>query len=301
MPLVSVVLSIYNGEKYLAQAIDSVLQQDLKGFELLLVDDGSSDGSLGIIRQYEKQDTRCRVLTGPNQGLIGSRNLGISQARAELVALMDQDDICMPNRLSKQLRYMNDHLECVVVGSKVLLIDPDGEPIAPMLLGETHEAIDAANMSGRGGAIVNPSSMLRKSAFLAVGMYPKDFVHAEDIDMFLRLAEVGRVANIPDILLHYRQHLAGTGYQHRQKQQASAIAAVQAACQRRGLVFNAHELAITATNEVVVIGDVYAKWAWWALDAGYVRTMRKYAFRAWLTAPYKTTYIKLMLCALRGH
>ncbi len=300
-PAVSVVLCIYNGETFLRQAIDSVLCQSLTNFELLLIDDGSTDSTLAIIRQFEKQDGRCKVLTGPNQGLIDSRNMGIEQAQAEFIALMDADDICLPQRLSTQLQYLRLHPACVAVGSQVLLIDPEARPIKPLLTETTHQAIDAVHMAGRGGAIINPSAMIRKSAFVQVGMYQKDFLHAEDMDMFLRLAEVGELANIPETLLHYRQHPASIGYKHAKTQQASAARASKAAHHRRG----PHQLstlpAPLPTEEQTSLADVYTKWAWWALDAGNVDTARHHGFRALRMRPFRASNFRLLFCLLRGH
>ena len=300
-PTVSVVLCIYNGETYLRQAIDSVLRQSFSNFELLLVDDGSTDNTLGIIREFAKQDSRCVVLTGPNQGLIGSRNMGIAHAQAEFIALMDADDICMPRRLSTQLQYMQANPECVAVGSQVLLIDPEARPIKPLLTEVTHQAIDAAHMAGWGGAIINPSAMIRKSAFMQVGKYQKDFLHAEDMDMFLRLAEVGKLANIPEILLHYRQHPASVGYQHASTQQASAAQATAAARQRRGLLKESTRLNSMHTAKRTSLVDIYTKWAWWALDAGNVSTARYHGFRALWMRPFRASNYRLLFCLLRGH
>jgi glycosyltransferase involved in cell wall biosynthesis len=300
-PDISVVLCIYNGETFLRQAIDSVLCQSITHFELLLIDDGSTDNTLSIIRQFEKRDSRCVVLTGPNQGLIGSRNMGIEHAQAEYIALMDADDICMPQRLSTQLQYLQANPVCVAVGSQVLFIDPDARPIKPFLTEATHQAIDAAHMAGRGGAIINPSAMIRKSAFMQVGMYQKDFLHAEDMDMFLRLAEVGELANIPEILLHYRQHPASVGYQHASTQQASAARATEAARQRRGLHKESDHLNSMHTAERTSLVDIYTKWAWWALDAGNIGTARHHGFRALRMRPFRISNFRLFFCLLRGH
>lgn len=299
-PEISVVLCAYNGEKYLNQAIDSVLNQDFFNFELLLIDDGSKDRTLEIIRQYARTDNRCKVFTGPNQGLIGSRNMGILQAQSDIIALMDADDVCLPHRLSTQLHYLQSHPDCVAVGSQVLLIDPEGYPIVPLLVGVSHREIDDAHMAGRGGAIINPSAMIRKSAFMQVGMYPNDFVHAEDIDMFLRLAEVGMLANIPEILLHYRQHLSSIGYQHAQTQRASALKAVKTACERRGVEYKTARLAVDPHIKQPPM-DAFTKWAWWALGAGNVATARKYGWKALRMHPLQASNLKLLYCLLRGH
>ncbi|OYQ39341.1 hypothetical protein CHU94_18380 [Rhodoferax sp. TH121] len=300
-PEASFVLCIHNGERYLHQAIDSVLAQDYPNFELLLVDDGSTDTTLEILRNYEEKDDRCRVFTGPNQGLIGSRNMGIGLCKTDLVALMDADDICMPSRLSVQLNYMKTNGNCVAVGSQVLLIDPMGRALKPMLAGTTHDQIDKANLIGRGGAIINPSAMIRKSAFEFAGGYKYDYLHAEDLDLFLRLAEVGELANIPEILLHYRQHPASIGYKYAKTQQTSAARAAKSAHDRRGLLQERTNTAPIPTKEQTSPADIYTKWAWWALDAGNIATARYHGFRAMRMRPFRASNFRLLFCLLRGH
>lgn len=298
-PEVSVVLCIYNGEKYLEEAIKSVLQQDFSSFELILIDDGSTDKSLNIIRSFELKDPRCRVITGPNQGLIASRNLGITQARADLIALMDADDICMPHRLSTQIQYLRDHPDCLAVGSKTMLIDPDGENLTVMNLIMNHDDIDKAHLSGCGGIIVNPSALIRKSAILEVGMYQEEFLHAEDIDLFLRLAEIGKLANIPQVLLAYRQHFSSIGHKYTEVQRVSADNAVVAARKRRGLTIPNPEGSLLQKAHATKF-DVYTKWAWWALHGNNISTARKYGWLAFRIHPFRISNLRLLFCLFRG-
>lgn len=300
-PEVSFVLCIYNGEKYLKEAIDSVLRQDFFNFELILIDDGSTDETLNIIRNFEIKDSRCRVFAGPNQGIIASRNMGIVHAHADLIALMDADDICMPHRISTQVQYLKNHPDCVAVGSKTMFIDPEGESLTFMNLAIDHDSIDKAHLSGRGGIIVNPSALIRKAAILQVGMYQKEYLHAEDIDLFLRLAEIGKLANIPEVLLAYRQHFSSIGHKYAAAQRASADNAVAAARKRRGL--SAQRDASILPPPVVHSSrfDVYTKWAWWALHGNNVATARKYGWLAFRIHPFRVSNLKLLFCLMRGY
>ena len=148
---------------------------------------------------------------------------------------------------------------------------------------------------------MNPSAMIRKSAFFKVGMYKNEYLHAEDIDLYLRLAEVGKLANLPEILLQYRQHTASIGYKHSKLQQISTAKAITAARQRRGLPVNTSaDSPKTQISEHTPLADIYAKWAWWSLGAGNLVTAKRYGFRAFLMRPFKITNIKLLLCLLRG-
>ncbi len=130
-PAVSVVMPLYNARRHLASALDSVLAQTFTDFEIIAVDDGSRDDTLDLLRQYESRDPRVRVLSRPNTGIVGALNDGMRLARADLIARMDGDDLCLPDRFEKQVAYLQQHPDCVLVGSQVLLIDPDGEPICP--------------------------------------------------------------------------------------------------------------------------------------------------------------------------
>src|SRR3954453_17337226 len=123
-PAVSVVMSVRNVARYAAQAIESVLAQTFTDYEFLIIDDGSKDGTGKILKEYARKDTRIRILTGPERGLSMALNLGIAEARAPLLARMDGDDICLPTRFEKQVAYMHEHPECVLVGCRCELIDP---------------------------------------------------------------------------------------------------------------------------------------------------------------------------------
>lgn len=299
-PEISFVLCVYNGEKYLKEAIDSVLRQDFENFELILVDDGSTDGTLAILQKYEEQDFRCRVFSGPNRGIIASRNLGIAHAGSDFIALMDADDICMPSRISTQLKYLLAHPECVAVGSKVQLIDPSGRPLKTLLFATHHLDIDGAHLSGHGGAIINPSALIRKEAIVEVGLYQEEFRYAEDLDLFLRLAEVGQLANLPDILLQYRQHTSSIGYKHAAEQRASADKAVASACKRRGLPIATEEKTYSPPPVRTSQFDIYNKWAWWAFNGGNTATARHYGWLAIRANPFKSSNLRLLWCIIRG-
>ncbi len=299
----SVILPIYNAEQYLHEAIISVLNQSFKNFELLLLNDGSTDNSAEIIDYYVSNDPRCRSFHWLNRGLITTLNLGISEAKADIIIRMDADDICRPDRFLKQMQFLNQHHDHVAVGSKITLIDPEGLPIGPFPTDLNHEDIDTAHLAGKGGAIAHPSVAMRKNAVIKVGGYRSEFQHAEDIDLFLRLAEVGKLANLADVLLEYRQHPNSIGYKHAQTQRASARRAIAETKKRRKIteltLAHATEDFSTATENS--LSDIHRKWAWWALSAGNLKTARKYAIKVLKANPFNTENIKLLACVLRGH
>ncbi|MDX1914639.1 MAG: glycosyltransferase family 2 protein [Methylophilus sp.] len=295
VPKISVVMSVYNAETYLAKAIDSVLNQTFKDFEFLMMDDGSTDKSLEIINQFAEKDSRCRVFTRENKGLIVSRNELVSFAKADIIANMDADDICMPTRLEQQYAFLCAHPECVVVTSPVILIDSDGEKITKYWNHLTHEEIDQGNLAGGGAYMCNPVATMRKLAFEEVGGLRARFQHAEDIDLYLRLAEIGKIGVISEPLLEYRQHLSSIGYTKKEKQFESMLLAVNEARQRRNMPLL--EKYITELDDKV--SDVYYKWGWWALNDGNLKTARKYGFKLLQANPFNFNYIKFNLCVIR--
>src|SRR5215831_13102998 len=127
LPCVSVVLPVYNGEKYLAEALDSILQQTFNDYELIVIDDGSTDRSSAIIESYVKKDRRVIVHRQDNCGLIMSLNQGSSLARGKYIARMDADDVSLPQRLEKQLDYLEQRPDIGLLGTWIQDIGPNGE------------------------------------------------------------------------------------------------------------------------------------------------------------------------------
>lgn len=298
-PTASVILPVYNAGKFIDEAIESVLMQDFQDFELLLLDDGSTDGSLARLQYFARQDRRCMVHSWQNRGLIATLNAGIDLAKSEILIRMDQDDICRQNRFTKQLEYMAGHPDCVALGSRVLLIDPDGLPITEFVSDFDHDSIDAANLRGCGSAITHPAAVMRKEAVLGVGGYRCDYKHAEDVDLFLRLADVGRLANLSEVLLEYRQHPSSIGYRHSVVQMESSRRAVEDTFNRRNL--GLPPTRDFGSDQTVSLSEIYRKWGWWALKAGNSRTARKYARKALSLAPFSRDNLKLCACVLRGY
>jgi glycosyltransferase involved in cell wall biosynthesis len=299
-PAASVVIPVYNTAAYLEKAVDSVLGQTFTDFEVILIDDGSTDGSSHILDRYAASDNRCRVYHQPNQGIIATRNEGNRLARADILILMDSDDICLPDRFEKQLRYLNEHPDCVAVGSRILLIDPEGLPITVMGGCFSHEEIDSTNMAGVDAAFFQPTAAIRKSEVERVGGYRDAYPSAEDFDLFLRLAEVGKMANLPEVLLKYRQHLFSIGYRQGSQQADSARRAIQDAYRRRGIIRPVQSEPTQPLPDRRAPVEAYTKWAWWALKAGYLPTARKYAWKVMTSRPLHIETWRLFACVLRG-
>ena len=297
----SVIMPVYNAGKFLDAAIESVLSQTFTNFELLLLDDGSTDESLKRLEYYSSQDSRCKVYSRANRGVAATLNEGLDLASSDIIIRMDQDEIFRPERFENQMRYMAEHPECVMIGSRVLLIDPDGLPIREMGHCQTHEEIDAG-LSWGGAFIFDPTIVVRKSAILAVGAYRAEYEYAEDLDLFLRLAEIGRIANLPDVLVEYRQHSSSMSYKRRDLQYKSILAATMDARRRRSQEVDTTPPGMwTAEAAVSTISDVHRKWAWWALASGNLGTARKHAWKALLENPLSIENFRVCGCVLRGY
>lgn len=300
LPAVSVLMPVYNAERYVGEAVESILGQTFSDFEFIIIDDGSTDGSLGILRKYADRDGRIRLVSRPNTGYVVALNEAISLARGEYLARMDADDASLPERFQAQVDYLKKHPECVAVGTRVVVVDSDGDPLGEWNRDETHEVIDAAHMEGsRGGVICHPSVMMRRSAVRAVGGYHAEHETAEDLDLWLRLAEIGRLANLPEALLRYRMHPKSVSHARSEQQWRTVTEVLRDAYRRRGL--DASGVSPTAPGNPIGAAHLHRKWAWWALGAGHVSTARKHALRCAIRGPWSMMNWKVLLCAIRGY
>ncbi len=233
-PAISVAMSVYNCERFLPLAIKSVLGQSFADFELLILDDGSTDGSAAIIRRYAEADSRVRPVIRENRGLIASLNQLLGMAQAPLVARMDADDICRPERFARQVAFLTDHPDYGVVGSWSEDIGEHGEALVrsgadhPLV----HEEMLAAIEQGE-QLICHPAVMYRRDVVLSVGGYHAAFRHCEDLDLWLRLSSVTRMGNIPERLLRYRRYPDQVSARHSTEQQIGAVIARLAWEERR--------------------------------------------------------------------
>jgi len=201
-------MPVYNGEKYLAKAIDSVLAQTYPDFELVIVDDGSTDGSAKILEKYAAADKRIRVLYNErNMGIVFTRNRSFSESDSEYIAILDHDDIALPDRLKKQMDFLDSHREFGMVGSWVEQIDENDKPNGIIWKYD----VDTDKISSLmlfSNYFAQSAVTIRKKA-LPVIPYRQDYIYAEDYDLWTRMAEKWKVWNLPKILVKYRVHTAG--------------------------------------------------------------------------------------------
>jgi glycosyltransferase involved in cell wall biosynthesis len=280
-PIVSVLMSVYNSEKYLALAINSMLRQSHRDFEFVIVNDGSTDKSSEILQCYATRDRRIRVISRKNGGIVAALNEGLACARGEFIARMDSDDISVPQRLELQLAFMREHPECLAVSCQNLAIDPEGWPIRVVRCPLTHEEIETLHLSGEGGGLCHAAALIRRDALEALGGYRGEFELAEDYDLWLRMGEIGRLANRPEILFWFREHATSLSKSRREQQRLATWKAAEDAYQRRKIKFE--RPPPPPLNPAAM--DYQMRWARYALWAEYYRTARKHAWGRFIRAP----------------
>jgi len=202
-PRVTVFIPVYNRERYLAETIDSVLAQSFTDFEVVLVDDGSVDRSIEIIESY--QDPRIRLFRNEtNLGIPRTRNRGLEEARGELIAMLDSDDIMLPQRLQMQVSYFDAHAECVGLGSWSKYINAEGKVIKQLCTRPiSNQRIKASLLFHC--AIHNRTFMARASALKELG-YDNDFKRCQDYELLMRLSDFGEFHNLSKRLVLGRKH-----------------------------------------------------------------------------------------------
>jgi len=297
-PTVSVVIPVYNGARYLRDAVESMLKQTYTDFELIAVNDGSTDGSLRILEQLARLDSRMRVISRPNTGVSGAANDGIAAAQGEFIARMDSDDIAMPHRLQTQVDYLRAHPQVVLLGSRVLLIDPYGSPLYEGDQHLEHADIEKDLLQGIGWAVVQPVSMIPTKVLRDAGGYRLDRVPSEDLELFLRLCLLGRVVNLPEILLHYRQHPQSANHTRYEEQNRLKREILTEAHAARGIQLAPDWRPPQRT--VLPLDQEISMWAWLALKKGSVAAARKHAIKLMKLDPFSLASWRLMFCAIRG-
>ena len=240
-PAVTVLMPVFNAAPYLAEAIDSILAQTEPDFELLLIDDGSTDSSLATACAYTDRRIRL-VIGGSNRGVVARLNDGLNAARARYVARMDADDVMHPDRLRKQLVYMRDRPETGICGTWVLRASPDGRTEESRFPTE-HAAIAAQLLFEN--AVAHPTVMLDMEALNRHDLrYAPTAAHVEDYDLWVRASRVLKLANLPGVLHRYRIHPASIGAVHGPVQSIGAQAVRGRALHGLGLTWTERDLAV---------------------------------------------------------
>jgi hypothetical protein len=220
-PVVTVLMPVFNGEKYLAEAIESILNQSFVDFEFLIINDGSTDGTAVILADYEQRDERIRVYHQENQGIVASLNRGLGLAKGKYVARMDADDVSLPERLAKQVVFMEAHPDVGVLGTWVQITYGSGRTSDTWQLPTQHGMLRWSLSFTC--PIMHPTVMMRREVVERADGYGSDMVHAEDYDLWRRLSEATRLSNLPDVLLRLRLHEENVSRVYASEQRRNSI------------------------------------------------------------------------------
>ena len=200
-PLISVILPVYNAEKYLSEAIDSILNQTFTDFEFIIINDGSTDNSSSILQSYQTQDSRIRLFSRENKGIVMTMNEGIDLARGEWLARMDADDIAMPSRFERQLQHLKE-TSADICGAWIEFFGNTKQRI--VRYPESDQAIKIGLLFC--SCLAQPTVMLRINIARRFYYNPQR-ENGEDYDLWVRIAQAGYVmTNLPEVMLLYRQH-----------------------------------------------------------------------------------------------
>ena len=292
-------MSVYNAGRYLRPAVDSILAQTFGDFEFIIIDDGSSDGSPQVLREYAARDPRICLTVRPNQGLTRTLNEAVGLSRGEFLARMDCDDVALPDRFEKQLAALRADPSLVCVGGSFELIDGKGRLLTRLRPPADDAAIQQLLLKGH-TAICHPAAMMRRDAVNKVGGYDTHFKTTQDLDLWLRLGEVGRLGNVPEVVLQFRQHDSSVSETKREEQRRFGREAVERAWKRRGItdgVYEADEPWRPGKDRAS--RHKYAlRYGWWGFNSGARNTALAYGLKAVSILPLNAGGWKLLASAL---
>ena len=232
-PLVSVIMSVHNGGAYLREAIRSILDQSFEDFEFIVIDDGSTDGSPEVIETFADSDVRLRPIYQENRGLTRSLNRGIAEARGRLIARMDADDVSLPDRLEKQVAYLNAHADVGIVGGMTRHVNADG-----VEMGGAWPSWSPPDLNGWRtlfeNVLCHPTVVMRRDVLdrLGLGPYHAEILYAQDYELWTRALFETKIANLPDVVLERRKWGGTIGVQHAEGQERTVIKAMKVAHER---------------------------------------------------------------------
>ena len=295
IPLISVIMAVYNGVDYLDEAIKSILEQTLADFEFLILDDGSKDNSLKIIQKYASYDSRIIVITRENRGFAFSLNEMLTISKGKYIARMDQDDIALPDRFKLQIQYLENHPNVAVLGGGCHMIDHKGRYLTSFTHPETDAEIQSKILAGH-CAISHPSAMIRREILMSNGGYDLDFGLVEELDLWLRLGEKAELANLQEPIIKYRLHSKSVSEKNGILQREAGKRACEAAWKRRGISgkYEANEVW-RPTDKKSSQHSFTLTYGWWAFSSQEYLTATIYGFKAILIKPFDTLSWKLLL------
>lgn len=238
-PKITVVMAVYNGEKYIKESIECVLNQTFQDFELLIINDGSTDESVSVVESF--QDSRIRLIHNEkNSGILFTRNRGLQEALGEYVAVLDCDDLCTPNRLETQYNFLEANPNIAVCGTWGIMIDENGAVFGHKIMPETNKDLVSIAMLFT-NQFIHSSVLYRKEIALQAGGYT-GVNGCEDFGLFSRISIHHKMANLPEFITQYREHNQGISKTKKESIAIGELAILAFLYQRFGM--NKEELAV---------------------------------------------------------
>ena len=291
-PLVSVVMVVRDFERFVGEAIESILRQTFTGFEFVILDFGSTDRSKAIVSAYAARDRRIR-LHYANCDLVEARNIACSLATAHYIAIQDADDFSLPDRLLRQVEFMQKHAGCALLGSAAEWTDAQGTSLFTLEFPTEHDEIRSALVTRC--AFSHTSILMRREAFVAVGGYRKAFALAHDYDLFLRISERFQCANLEQVLVKYRLHLQQSSLSKRDQQIHCALAArASAVCRKNALLDPLDSADAVTPNLLAALGVTPAE-----IQTSHFRGCRRWVSNA-IAAKDCSTAIQIAVTTLKS-
>ncbi len=204
---IDLLIPVYNAAATVESALDSILAQTFRDIRLIVVDDGSTDATPGILRRVADRDRRVHLITTPNRGIVDALNTALAASDAVFVARFDADDLAFPERLERQMAYLAAHPDCVAVGCNTYHIDGTGRRTGSVTTFREEVVGDPFHVPAIEPYLLHPFLLARRDVLVAIGGY-RYVAHSEDADLYWRLSDVGRLANVVDVLGEYRIHAA---------------------------------------------------------------------------------------------
>jgi glycosyltransferase involved in cell wall biosynthesis len=274
-PALSVLMPVFNCAKYLSAAWESMARQSFTDFEIIIVDDGSTDQSVQLLKGFAARDARIRFHSRANTGIVGALTEALALARGEFIARMDGDDVCDATRLEKQMAFMRANPGLIASGTGLLYTDPRGRPLYAMTPPVAHEEITAQLLRGHSMSITHATAIFQAAILKSAG-YREKYQSIEDLDLFLRLSSLGRLGNLTEVLYSYRQHPSGTNvtkFGGQQRLRRELLAEIYAERNLGPMTLEFPE------GSAMTLSDLYADWSCRAFLGGHRNTGLLYALR----------------------
>lgn len=297
MPSISVIMPVFNAERYVAQAVESILNQTFTDFEFIIINDGSTDNSLKILGNYAEKDDRIRLFSRENRGLVSTLNEAITLAQAPLIARMDADDVALPNRFKLQYEFMQVHPKVVCLGGGIKVIDAQSRFLITPEIKSGSEAVELSALQGI-TPICHPTAMYRKDIVQLAGSYQAHDYPAEDLGLFLNLTEYGLLDNLAETVLEYRIHNNSISTAKHTQQIEKLKEICEKHWNKRGKQFEflAQEGRPGDTRDSQFA--IVVKHGWWAFCNQQWKTATIYGAKAIKINPFKLEGWRLLFCGL---